>query len=253
MRTILIIDDDENLTWAIQKRFENLGFEVISATEGRAGVELVEKVRPDLVLLDLNLPDVDGLDICRYLRRRTSIPVVMLTGRAEDNDTIVGLEIGADDYITKPFNLNELAARVRAVLRRVNPGAMDEVVAPTSPSARTAPVPAPEKPARNIAAAGLEIDLDAKRVWVDGAEVQLTPTEFKLLQTLMMNQGKVVSTEELLKAAWGYEGTDTHLVEVHIGNLRSKIETNSRRPERVKTVRGFGYRVDLDGTGSGEE
>ena len=246
MRKILIIDDDENLAWAIQKRFENLGFEVASATEGRAGVELVEKERPDLVILDLNLPDVDGLDICRYLRRRTNIPVVMLTGRAEDNDTVVGLEIGADDYITKPFHLNELAARVRAVLRRVSPDGIDAAV-PNGLAART-PAPAvPTVQERLINAAGLSMDLEAKRVWVDGNEVQLTPTEFKLLQTLLEHQGKVVSTETLLKAAWGYEGTDTHLVEVHIGNLRGKIEKNSRRPERIKTVRGFGYRVDLDG------
>jgi DNA-binding response OmpR family regulator len=246
MRKILIIDDDENLTWAIQKRFENLGFEVFAATEGRAGVELVEKERPDLVILDLNLPDVDGLDICRYLRRRTNIPVVMLTGRAEDNDTIIGLEIGADDYITKPFNLNELAARVRAVLRRVAPDSIDTVAA-IAARGGAAGAEGEAEAARHLAAAGVEMDLEAKRVWVDGAEVQLTPTEFKLLQTLMATQGRVVSTEALLQAAWGYEGTDTHLVEVHIGNLRAKVEKNTRRPERIKTIRGFGYRIDVDG------
>jgi two-component system alkaline phosphatase synthesis response regulator PhoP len=246
MRKILIIDDDENLTWAIQKRFENLGFEVCAATEGRSGVELVEKERPDLVILDLNLPDVDGLDICRYLRRRTNIPVVMLTGRAEDNDTIIGLEIGADDYITKPFNLNELAARVRAVLRRVAPDSIDTVAALAAKGGAAASE-AETEAARHVSAAGVEMDLEAKRVWVDGGEVQLTPTEFKLLQTLMASQGRVVSTEALLQAAWGYEGTDTHLVEVHIGNLRAKVEKNTRRPERIKTVRGFGYRIDVDG------
>ncbi|HEY3396539.1 MAG TPA: response regulator transcription factor [Armatimonadota bacterium] len=248
MRKILIIDDDENLSWAVQKRFENLGFEVATAAEGRKGVELVEKERPDLVILDLNLPDVDGLDICRYLRRRTNIPVVMLTGRAEDNDTIVGLEIGADDYVTKPFNLNELAARVRAVLRRANPEMMIDAPAGAATAAGPSRSAVAAPPPRVMAAAGVEMDAEAKRVWVEGREVQLTPTEFKLLQTLLENQGKVVSTQDLLRAAWGYEGTDTHLVEVHIGNLRSKVETNSRRPERVKTVRGFGYRIDSDGS-----
>jgi DNA-binding response OmpR family regulator len=171
----------------------------------------------------------------------------MLTGRAEDNDTIVGLEIGADDYITKPFNLNELAARVRAVLRRVSPDSIDTMAAIT-PSRGAAAAPAAEDAAvRRLAAAGVEMDLGAKRVWVDGGEVQLTPTEFKLLQALMTNQGRVVSTEDLLKAAWGYEAADTHLVEVHIGNLRAKVEKNTRRPERVKTVRGFGYRIDGEG------
>lgn len=246
MRKVLIIDDDENLTWAIQKRFENFGFTVVAATDGRTGLELVDKERPDLVILDLNLPDVDGLDICRYLRRRTNLPVVMLTGRVEDHDTIVGLEIGADDYITKPFNLNELAARVRAVLRRASPEAMDPLAGGSRGLAK-----AEEAEPTRLTAAGIEMDLDAKRVWVEGTEVQLTPTEFKLLQTLMANQGKVVSTEELLKVGWDYEGMDTHLVEVHIGNLRSKIERNPRRPERVKTVRGFGYRVDLDGGAPG--
>ncbi len=241
MRKILIIDDDEALTWAVRKRFENLGFEVLGAVEGRQGVEMVDKERPDLVILDLNLPDVDGLDICRYLRRRTSIPVVMLTGRAEDNDTIVGLEIGADDYVTKPFNLNELAARVRAVLRRAHP---EPVEAPLGAGAR-AGTAAPATP-RRLQAAGIEMDLDAKRVRVEGKEVQLTPTEFRLLQALMENQGKVVSIQELLRVGWGEQGADTHLVEVHIGNLRSKVEKNPRRPERVKTVRGFGYRVDQD-------
>lgn len=241
MRKILIIDDDEALTWAVRKRFENLGFEVLGAVEGRQGVEIVEKERPDLVILDLNLPDVDGLDVCRYLRRRTNIPVVMLTGRAEDNDTIVGLEIGADDYVTKPFNLNELAARVRAVLRRAHPEPMEARLSPDALLGSAA-----STGSQRLQAAGIEMDLDAKRVRVDGKEVPLTPTEFRLLQTLMENQGKVVSIQELLRAGWGEEGGDPHLVEVHIGNLRSKIEKNPRRPERVKTVRGFGYRVDPD-------
>ena len=124
-----------------------------------------------------------------------------------------------------------------------------ETVTPATPGRAVESALSPPTP-RHLTAAGLEMDLDAKRAWVEGIEVQLTPTEFKLLQTLMENQGRVVSTEELLKAAWGYEGNDTHLVEVHIGNLRGKVEKNSRRPERVKTVRGFGYRVDLDGQGS---
>jgi two-component system alkaline phosphatase synthesis response regulator PhoP len=248
MRKILIIDDDENLAWAIQKRFENLGFEVVSAGDGRTGVEALERERPDLLILDLNLPDVDGLDICRYVRRRTNIPVVMLTGRAEDNDTVVGLEIGADDYVTKPFNLNELAARVRAVLRRASPSGIDAVVPEREATASPPPAARPQ-PERDLAAAGITMDLGAKRVWVDDSEVQLTPTEFRLLQTLLEHQGRVVSAETLLAAGWDNEEMNTHLVEVHIGNLRGKIEKNSRRPERIKTVRGFGYRVDVEAAG----
>ena len=119
-RKILIIDDDENLAWAVRKKLESLGYEALTASEGRAGAELVEKERPNLVILDLNLPDVDGLDICRYLRQHFNVPIIILTGRAEDGDEVMGLELGADDYVTKPFNLNTLAARVRAVLRRTN-------------------------------------------------------------------------------------------------------------------------------------
>jgi DNA-binding response OmpR family regulator len=240
MRKILIIDDDENLAWAVQKKFESLGFEVLTAADGRQGAELVEKEDPGLVILDLNLPDVDGLDICRYLRRHSNVPIVMLTGRAEDNDAVVGLELGADDYITKPFSLNELAARVRAVLRRTSATPMDNTPAAT-PSHGVTPPP------RRLEASDLTMDLQSKRVWLEDREVQLTPTEFRLLQTLMENCGKVVSHAELLKAAWGYEDSDTHLVEVHIGNLRSKVEARPGRPQRIKTVRGFGYRVDDEG------
>jgi DNA-binding response OmpR family regulator len=235
MRKILIVDDDENLAWAVRKKFEALGFQVLTAGDGRSGAELVEKEEPSLVILDLNLPDVDGLDICRYLRRRSNVPIVMLTGRAEDSDAVVGLELGADDYITKPFSLNELAARVRAVLRRSAAMPMESAV--TSAAAPSAP------PARRLEAGDLAMDLHSKRVWVADQEVQLTPTEFRLLQALLENRGRVVSHLELLKAAWGYEDSDTHLVEVHIGNLRGKVERPDR-PQCIKTVRGFGYRVD---------
>ena len=232
MRKILVIDDDENLAWAVQKKFEALGFTVLTAGDGRRGAELAEKEEPNLVILDLNLPDVDGLDVCRYLRRHSSIPIIMLTGRAEDSDAVVGLELGADDYVTKPFSLNELAARVRAVLRRTN--------APLEAGTETSAAAGP----RRLEGGGLVMDLQGKRVWVDEEEVQLTPTEFRLLQTLLENCGRVVSHAELLRAAWGYEDSDTHLVEVHIGNLRAKVEADPGHSQRIKTVRGFGYRVD---------
>jgi CheY-like chemotaxis protein len=119
-RKILIIDDDENLAWAVQKKFQSLGFEALTAADGRRGAELAEQENPTLVILDLNLPDVDGLDICRYLRRHSDVPIIMLTARSDENDEVVGLEVGADDYVTKPFSLNALVARVRAVLRRTN-------------------------------------------------------------------------------------------------------------------------------------
>ena len=147
MRKILIVDDDENLAWAVRKKFEALGFEVLTAGDGRTGAEMVEKEEPNLVILDLNLPDVDGLDICRYLRRRSNVPIVMLTGRAEDNDAVVGLELGADDYITKPFSLNELAARVRAVLRRTSATSLE----PPASAASTPVAP----PARRLEAGDL--------------------------------------------------------------------------------------------------
>lgn len=225
-RKVLIIDDDELLVGAIQKKFETAGFDVGVATTGAVGRQLIERDKPDLVVLDLALPDDDGTDICRDTRASSGIPIIMLTGRAEETDRIVGLELGADDYVTKPFSLSELVARARAVLRR------------TEPKRQTQQVEEPTTLEGN----GVRVNLRGHEVLVDDAAVSLTPTEYKLLVALMKHKGEVLSAEKLLEAVWGYDEYDTHLVEVHIANLRSKIEPDPKNPERIHTLRAFGYR-----------
>lgn len=224
-RKILIIDDDELLVGAIQKKFETAGFSVKAAINGVAGRELVEAESPDLIILDLALPDDDGTDICRDVRANSRVPIIMLTGRAEETDRIVGLELGADDYVTKPFSLSELVARAKAVLRRTEPIQNAQDDEPTV-----------------LDALGVIVDLRAHEVTVDGTGIALTPTEYKLLVTLMRHQGQVLSAQELLEAVWDYDDYDTHLVEVHIANLRAKIEKDPKKPERIQTLRSFGYR-----------
>ena len=224
-RRILIIDDDELLVGAIQKKFETAGFRVATAHTGAEGRQILKSDPPDLVILDLALPDDDGTDICRDVRATSRVPIIMLTGRAEETDRIVGLELGADDYVTKPFSLSELVARARAVLRRMEP--------PREP---------PKEEPTHLEGLGVTVDLRAHEVRVNGELITLTPTEYKLLVALMKRAGEVVSAQELLEEVWGYDEYDTHLVEVHIANLRSKIEADPKRPERIQTLRSFGYR-----------
>ncbi len=237
MYKVLLIEDDLDLAEAIVTKFANSGFEVLHTPEGQKGAELVETADPDVVLLDLNLPDVDGTEVFRYIRQRSSIPVIMVTGRTDEAERVAGLEIGADDYVTKPFSLNELVARVRAVLRRAQ---VTEAPAGLGPRTPTAAEPAEPQV---LSAADLEMDVAAHRVQVEGHEVKLTPTEFRFLRTLLENAGQVISHERLLQAGWGGEKKDTHLVEVHIANLRAKVESDSNNPQRIQTVRGFGYRL----------
>ena len=224
-RKILIIDDDELLVGAIQKKFETAGFEVVTAINGATGRESLDSEDPDLVILDLMLPDDDGTDICRDVRASSRVPIIMLTGRAEETDRIVGLELGADDYVTKPFSLSELVARTRAVLRRMEP-----------------PQEAAEEEPTVLEGLGVHVNLRAHDVKVGDESVSLTPTEYKLLIALMKHQGEVLSAQKLLESVWGYDEYDTHLVEVHIANLRSKIEQDPKNPERIHTLRAFGYR-----------
>lgn len=225
-RKILVIDDDEMLLGAVQKKLETTGFKVITAVDGASARHLYETQQPDLVVLDLALPDDDGTDICRDIRARSRTPIIMLTGRAEETDRIVGLELGADDYVTKPFSLSELVARIKAVLRRT--------MAPPVDTRREEPTV--------LEGHGVYVDLRAHEVTVDGRPINLTPTEFKLLIALMQKQGTVISAQELLEAVWDYEDYDTHLVEVHIANLRAKIEEDPKNPRRIQTFRSFGYR-----------
>jgi len=222
MPTILIVEDESELVKVLRSYLEQAGFNVLTAYRGDTGLSIWEHKRPDLVLLDLNLPGVDGLDVAREIRRKADTPLIMLTARVEETDRLIGLELGADDYITKPFSPREVVARVRAVLRRAG-------------SAPSAPVV--------LRAGGLEIDLEAHTVTNAGQAVDLTPTEFNLLAYLAAQPGRAFSRLQLLEAAQGatYEGYE-RTIDAHIKNLRAKIEIDPKRPTFIETVFGIGYR-----------
>ncbi|MGD9497249.1 MAG: response regulator [Armatimonadota bacterium] len=228
--TILIVDDDEMLRDAVQRKLEGEQFRTITAATGQealAAIDSPDSPSPDLVLLDIMLPDLEGTSVCQQIRQKSSVPIIMLTARNEEADRILGLELGADDYITKPFSPREMVARVKAVLRRVGPGA-------TLTQKRV------------LEGAGIRLDLDSREVTVDGAPVELTPTQMRLLQVLMEQPGRVFSTDELLDTVWDYRQYDSHLVETHISNLRNKIEVDPKNPQRIVTVRSFGYKFVAD-------
>ena len=219
---ILVVDDEVKIARVVRAYLEREGYRVVEAQDGAQALEMARRERPDLVVLDLMLPEVSGWDVCRSLRQESSIPVIMLTARDEDTDKIVGLELGADDYITKPFNPKELVARVRAVLRRVGPQRVAGKV---------------------ISAGDLRVDLERREVRLRGEEIRLTPTEFDLLSAMAEHPGRVFTRAQLTETALGesFEGYD-RAVDSHIKNLRQKIEPDSRRPRYVLTVFGVGYK-----------
>jgi two-component system alkaline phosphatase synthesis response regulator PhoP len=220
--TILVIDDEPKIVKQARDYLEKGGFRVFAAGDGTTGLAIARHEWPDLVVLDLNLPGIDGLDVCRALRRESAVPIIMLTARVEETDRLIGLELGADDYITKPFSPRELVARVRAVLRRVQGGV--------------------RQPGR-IRAGDLEIDLHGHRVTRAGEPVRLTRTEFNLLATLAQHPGQTFTRAQLLDRLHGvaYEGFDRS-VDAHIKNLRRKLEPDPAEPSYVLTVYGVGYR-----------
>lgn len=224
MTTILIIEDESELVKVLRSYLEQAGFTVITAGRGDTGLSTWEHKRPDLVLLDLNLPGRDGLDVAREIRRKSDTPIIMLTARVEEADQLIGLELGADDYITKPFSPRVVVARVRALLRR----------------AETAPAQA-----QVVRVADLEIDLNAHTVLRAGQPIDLTPTEFNLLVTLAGQPGRAFSRLQLLEASQGfaYEGYE-RTVDAHIKNLRAKLEPDPKSPRYIETVFGVGYRFN---------
>ncbi len=222
MKTILIIEDEPDLVKVVQSYLEKAGYKVVAAYRGDSGIAAYENYHPDLVILDLNLPGVDGLDVAKAIRRKQETPIIMLTARVEETDRLVGLELGADDYISKPFSPREVVARVKAVLRRSSPV---------------------EKPNRVIQSSGLYIDTESHIVKVDNQEIDLTPTEFNILAIMAEHPGRVYSRLQLLEAAQGtaYEGYE-RTVDAHIKNLRGKIEHDAHQPILIETVFGVGYR-----------
>jgi len=222
MAKILIIEDEPELVKVLRSYLEKAGFTVLTALRGDTGLSTWEHKHPDLVLLDLNLPGMDGMDVARAIRRKSNTPIIMLTARVEEMDELIGLELGADDYIPKPFSPRIVVARVRALLRRseADPGAP-----------------------QILRLSGLEIDLGGHVVLKDGVALELTPTEFSLLATLASQPGRAFARLQLLEASQGsaYEGYE-RTIDAHIKNLRAKLETDPRHPRLIETVFGIGYR-----------
>jgi two-component system response regulator RegX3 len=222
---VLIVEDEPGLAESVRYALEAEGFEVMTATTGLQGLDSARRSGPDLVLLDLMLPEMSGLDVCRQIRASSDVPIIMLTAKDSEADKVSGLELGADDYMTKPFSMRELVARVRAQLRRA---ARSGVLAESNEVLRGGPI---------------ELDIDAHVARVHGEEVELRPKEFELLESLMRRKNRLSARHALIDEVWGpsYFG-DTKTLDVHIKRLREKLESDSSKPEHIVTVRGLGYK-----------
>ena len=220
---ILLIEDEADLRNALKLNLKEQGYKVISAADGYEGLEKARTKSPDLIILDLMLPGMDGISLVRSLRQESDVPVIMLTARTSEMDKIIGLESGGDDYITKPFSLGELLARVRAMLRRTQRSEKHDT----------------------LQSGGIALDLVSRRATLDGSPLKLSPKEFSLLAELMRHEGAVLSRDLLLTRVWGYDYIgDTRTVDVHVRWLREKIEEDPSTPVLIQTVRGVGYRFE---------
>lgn len=221
---ILAVDDEQRMVRFIQLNLEQDGFEVVTAYNGKEALEQVRTQLPDLILLDIMMPDINGFEVLKKIREVNNVPVIMLTAKGEEDDRIQGLELGADDYITKPFSPRELVSRIRAVLRRTKSFKEDEVD-------------------QIIVDDRLTIDFSRREVWVEGKKVDLRPTEYRLLYHLVQNAGWVNTHEQLLSKVWGFEYQDEpHYVRLYVNYLRKKLEEDPSNPKYILTERGVGYR-----------
>jgi DNA-binding response OmpR family regulator len=222
---ILVVDDEPSVTDLLAYNLRKAHYDVSIAADGREALRLAEKFKPDLILLDLMIPEVDGLDVCRELRKTSNVPVIMITALGEETDRIVGLELGADDYVTKPFSVRELMARIKAVLRRAQ-----------NESSETATI---------ISGAGnLRMDVESRVVTVAGSAIELTRLEFDLFHRLLINRGRVLTRERLLEQAWGYDYVgDTRAVDSAVKRLRAKLRAVSPESDCIESARGLGYRI----------
>jgi DNA-binding response OmpR family regulator len=226
--SILVVEDDNNLLETLRYNLEKEGYKVFTAADGAAGVDTARLEKPDLVILDVMLPSMSGYEVCRVIRKEMNVPIMMLTARAEETDKIVGLEIGADDYVTKPFSVRELLARVKAMLRR---------------SQMVQAEPASEGIV--VQAGDIRIDTARHHAEKGHKKLDLTPKEFDLLAFLAKNKGFVFTRDQLLEKVWGYDfAGDTRTVDVHIRWLREKVEADPNEPKLLQTVRGIGYKLE---------
>lgn len=243
MTKILIVDDEENIATTLKYNLIREGYEVSVSADGRQALDMARREKPDLVILDLMLPGMNGLDVCRSLRQNSTVPILMLTAREEEVDKILGLELGADDYMTKPFSLRELVARIRAMLRRSE---MLQNVLIQAETAQSATVITPEQPPHEIISAGeLLINLNQHSVMIGEKQITLKPKEFDLLAFLARHRGQVLTRETLLERVWDYDYSGgTRTVDVHIRWLREKIEADPSKPHFIHTVFGVGYKFE---------
>ena len=225
---VLVVEDEASFVEALTIGLRREGFEVVVAVDGAEALEKFDEVSPDLVLLDVMLPRISGIDVCRQLRKRTQVPIIMVTAKGAEIDTVVGLEVGADDYVTKPYRLRELVARMRAVLRRSDANGSSSALAPGI-----------------IEVGDVRLDPDEHRVSLRGVDLSLPLKEFELLHLLLANAGRVLPRETLIDRVWGndYVG-DTKTLDVHVKRLRSKIEPDPALPTRIVTIRGLGYKYE---------
>ena len=227
--TVLVVEDEPNLLTALKYTLEQEGYNTLTATDGESGLNIAQSGGPDLVILDVMLPSLDGFEVCRILRRQSDVPILMLTARGEEVDRVVGLELGADDYVTKPFSMRELLARVRNMLRRS-----------TSPSSESV-----ADESEIISSGNLIIDLASHSIMLEGEDLAVKPREFSLIALLASNRGRAFTRDQILERLWGHDYIgDSRTVDVHIRWLREKIEPEPSKPCRIVTIRGVGYRFD---------
>lgn len=239
MTSVLVVDDEPSFTEALSVGLRREGFEVRTAADGRAALAEINEAEPDLVLLDVMLPGMSGLDVCREIRKQSRVPLIMVTARAEEIDAVVGLEVGADDYVAKPYRMRELVARMRAVLRRAS-----EQSPPSQPSGPPSQ-PSDLLPQPQLIEGDVELDIDRHELRVRGELVTLALREFELLAYLMARAGRVVTRDSLMQNVWGYDYVgDTKTIDVHVKRLRAKIEDDPSSPQRITTIRGLGYRYE---------
>lgn len=223
-KLILVVDDEERMSRFIRLNLEHDGFQVVEANRGMKAINLIRERIPDLVLLDVMMPDLDGFEVLQMIRESHQVPVIMLTAKGEEDDKVKGLELGADDYVTKPFSPRELVSRVKAVLRRNDQGG----------TSRDGAIDVDDH---------LKIDFGRREVWLDGELVKLRPTEYRLLYHLVQNAGWVLTYDQILAKVWGYEYRDEpHYVRLYVNYLRQKLEQDPANPQYILTERGVGYR-----------